>query len=128
MEPELRERLEEFAAARNLTVSQAARYILRRAFDVPAVEAAVTEELNGIQFRLRQRLGVIREGFLRVLEEQVDELLPPHMLEEPSVEAESEELEPLPNLPALPARSEDIVEGEVEEEVRGLGGRRRRRR
>jgi hypothetical protein len=124
MEPDLRVLVDEFAASMNMSVSQAIRYILRRAFDTPDVAAALVEEINGVQYRLRQRTGVIREGFLRVLQEQVDDLIPQYLLEEPAVEAESEELEPLPELPALPARSEDIVEGEVS----GLGGRRRRRR
>lgn len=122
LDPELRAALREFASSMNMNESQTIRYVLRRAFDTPELTAALIEEVNGVQHRFRLQTGKIRRGFQAVLESILDEVIPQHGEEFEQVESRSGDL------PALPARGEDIVEGEVEEEVRGLGGRRRRRR
>ena len=129
MEPELYSVLEELAGQMNYNMSQVCRYILRRAADQPRIQAALIEEVNGVQYRLRVRHNYLRHEFQRLLTEQVDDLFPAYMLEQEQ-DREEEEREYVPpvegQLPALPARGEDIVEGEIETE--GLHGRRRRRR
>ena len=130
LEPEFAKALEELAAQMNYNMSQTIRYILRRAVDQPRIQAALIEEVNGVQYRLRKRAIFLRAEFQRLLTEQVEDLFAPYMLEELQEQREEEEREYVPpvegQLPALPARGEDIVEGELE--VEGLNGRRRRRR
>lgn len=132
LEPEFEKALQALAEQMNFNMSQTIRYILRRAIDQPRIQAALIEEVNGVQYRLRKRAVFLRSEFQRLLTEQVEDLFAPYMLEELQDEREAAEREYVPPVdeggtpPALPARGEDIVEGEIETE--GLSGRRRRRR
>ena len=124
MEPELEAWVGEFGARLNFNKSQTIRYILKRAADHDALQAAITEEVSTIQLRLTRRVMSIRAGLIELLTAEIDEALPEHLLRPEA----REQVEAVPvELPALPARGEDIVEGEVEE-MQGLGGRRRKRR
>lgn len=119
MDLDLQRAIDRLAEEMGLNSSQTIRYVMRRATGEEALRAGLIEELSGVQYRLRLNLGKIREGFERVLAAQVTDLVEPYEAVE-QIESRSTEL------PALPARGEDIVEGEIEME--GLGGRRRRRR
>lgn len=114
LDDELLKRLDAFAEARGMTRAGSIRYILRRAFGDSALEAALAEELNIIHARLAATSQRVRGRLADIFAEELGVVSTD---EDPEVEV----LDDRPR--ALPARGEDIVEGEV---LDGLRGRRRR--
>ena len=104
-------RIDQLGSNRGYSRSQIIRFILNRAVDTPAMEAAIAEEVTAVQAALQGKLQRIRQRIQEIL---IEELLGG----EAPVAHE-------PTDRALPARGQDVVEGEV---IEGLQGRPRRRR
>jgi len=112
---ELIAKIDQLGASRGYQRSQTIRFILQRAVETPALEAAIGEEIAAFQAMLQEKMQRIRR---RVREILVEELLGGSSDAGVAVE---------PPTRALPAPGADVVEGEVLEGLSGRGRRSRKR-
>lgn len=119
LDKDIRAWVAEFAQQVGLSDSGAVRLILRNAMGEPMVAAVLKEEVIRVRALTQERVERAQKVMWAALKDEIADL--EHEVMGP------ERVEPDAPPRALPARGEDIVEGEIETE--GLhGGRRRRSR
>lgn len=127
LEKPLREWLNRFAESIGHSPSAALRLILRNAAGDELVTAVLAEETIRIRAKTQRAVQEAQVEMWATLQAKLRELGVDALARDESYgDEELEQVEIVRGERALPARGEDIIEGEIE--VEGLHGRGRRRR